>query len=615
MENQIHITPQLDVNNDIHVTPQIDSSTIGIATEFDKMVTTDGIQTLTNKTIDALYNTIININISNFANNVIVTYIENESIATNDHIPTEKAVAVALARATEDKLTAKNLIAGQNITLDVDGNNVTINSITDTTGLLKADGSVQMDSNYEPVSPQDIATKSYTDENIKRSTSNKLEASDLLEGANIHIVPGEKNNVTISSDLTTISAGDNVTVEKEGLNYKISSDLTEIEAGDNVHVEQDGLKYTISSDLTTITAGDNVHVEQEGLDYTISSDLTEIEAGENVTVEQDGLKYTINADVSKEDLKDFLTAQNIIAGHNISIDELTGGNIQINSEVDEEKYTNPNGCIAVGGIKAGTTFNDLTMSEMWDLLLYPELYPSLSNPSVSLSRSPSSSYYEIGDTISFSLTASFNRGSINPAYGTSGYRSGLPNKYDFTGAQTEDVETTNMSATENVTDYTVLSGSQSWSCRTYYDAGEQPKSNKGADYGSPLPAGSVTSSVSFTGVYPYFATTANLNTLTKQSLTSMSSTYVQINMVAESDTSDLKQRAEFPQAWRQITGIQFLNTLNNTWEWLDGSKANSLLTFTKTTTTKEVQGNEVAYNLYTNNKTTTGARQLRFYTN
>jgi len=44
----------------------------------------------------------------------------------------------------------------------------------------------------------------------------------------------------------------------------------------------------------------------------------------------------------------------------------------------------------------------------------------------------------------------------------------------------------------------------------------------------------------------------------------MSSPYVGISMVAESGID--KQKAEFPINWSAITGIQFFNTINNSWE-------------------------------------------------
>jgi hypothetical protein len=252
---------------------------------------------------------------------------------------------------------------------------------------------------------------------------------------------------------------------------------------------------------------------------------------------------------------------------------------------------------------------------MWDELLYPELFPSLTNPSSTFALAQAG-LHEVGELLAaLNFSAAFNRGSIAPPYGTSGFRSGLPNTYHYTGtglpAAVGSVALTDLEA---VLAYTILIGGQSWTSFVSYDAGEQPLSSKGNPFGVPLPAGNTAaSSVTITGVYPYFATTVDITTLTKQPLASMSSAYVQTNMVAEDDLGN-KQTADFPLVWSAITGIQFYNTVSATWEWIGGSKANSLLTFTTSATTHSIQGNIINYTRYTQNGTKTGSRQLRWYT-
>jgi hypothetical protein len=271
--------------------------------------------------------------------------------------------------------------------------------------------------------------------------------------------------------------------------------------------------------------------------------------------------------------------------------------------------------ITVGGIDSGSTFLGVSWSGMWDALLYPELFPTLTNPS-SLFTLAQAGYHEIGEAIaSLDFNASFSRGSISPAYGTSGFRSGLPNTYNYTGTGLPaTVGSVLLSDAQTVLAYTVLTGGQSWTSIVSYDAGEQPKSSEGNDYLNSLPPGNTSiKTVTITGVYPYFATTVTIGVLTKQSLASMSSTYVQTNMVAEDDTGN-KQTAEFPVVWSAITGIQFFNTILSIWEWIGGSKANSLLTFTTSATTETIQGNVVNYTCYTHNGSKIGSRQLRWYT-
>ncbi len=256
-------------------------------------------------------------------------------------------------------------------------------------------------------------------------------------------------------------------------------------------------------------------------------------------------------------------------------------------------------------IPSGTTFSNKTFPEMMDLMLYPELDPTLTNPSNGFSISPSG-LREIGETIAtITLSATFNKGSISPAYGTTGFRSGDPNNYVYTGTGATDNASTALTDTETVSSYTVLQGSNSWTGAVDYDAGPQPLTSKGNNFNSPLPAGTTsTITRTITGVYPAFATTSAIGTLTKQSLQVMT-TYIQVSMVAETGNGD-KQTIDIPDAWSTITGIQQFNTLSGAWETI------ALSSFTTSATTQTIQGNSVNYTKYTYNDNTIGARQLRF---
>jgi hypothetical protein len=281
-------------------------------------------------------------------------------------------------------------------------------------------------------------------------------------------------------------------------------------------------------------------------------------------------------------------------------------------------YTNASPTpISLGGVSQGTTFNAKTMKDMWDMLLYPELFPTLTAPSASISVDASEGLHEIGEQIeSIDFTTTFNRGAITPAYGTSGYRSGLPSSYTAHGpgfGSGFNTTSTALSHTDTINDYTIASGDNTWYYEVFYSAGEQPLSSKGNNYSTPLPAGSVvTNNFVITGVYPYFGTSVDIATLTKQALALHNAPYFQVNMVAESGGN--KQKAAFSSSHSAITGVQFFNTVSNQWEWINGSKANSLSAFTTSATQITINGASVNYTVYTWNGATVGARQLRFYT-
>lgn len=266
----------------------------------------------------------------------------------------------------------------------------------------------------------------------------------------------------------------------------------------------------------------------------------------------------------------------------------------------------------VGGITDGDIFVNATISSMWDQLIKQEKFPTLTAPSSTFTSSITG-YREIGEIIpTISLASSFSRGSISPQYtAESPYRSGecTQHQYQYNSVDIK----TNLDTSLDISGHAVVSGAQTWRGRAHYGAGVQPKSSYGNDYSTPLSAGQ-TSYISrtITGVYPYFATTVAIETLTQQALASMSSSYVQTDVVAESGGN--KQTVELPDAWSTITGIQVYNPISATWEWVGGNKVNSLATFTSTDITKTIQWNIVNYKRYTHNGSLTGSRQLRWYT-
>ena len=72
------------------------------------VVTTDGVQTLTNKTIDADGNTILNIRVENLDPNIIRQIVRDVENASDDCLVTEKAVARAVNTYVHDQATASD---------------------------------------------------------------------------------------------------------------------------------------------------------------------------------------------------------------------------------------------------------------------------------------------------------------------------------------------------------------------------------------------------------------------------------------------------------------------------------------------------------------------------
>lgn len=220
--------------------------------------------------------------------------------------------------------------------------------------------------------------------------------------------------------------------------------------------------------------------------------------------------------------------------------------------------------ITVGGVSAGTTYYEgEPLEDVLRGMLSPTLYPTFTNPSATLSTT-GTKLFEAGSTVTKTLTFGFDRGSITPAYGTSGYRSGdvVNNGYilnDGTTYNNPQVEVELSSESETVVTYY---GDVS------YGSGEQPKDSEGNNYGSPLEAGTVqTNSVSFEFVDAWYANWTNPDapqtSVVKLDLISKSvkSRVLRFtnNMGSNPDTF------EIPYSWN-VTSVEVKNDLSGLWE-------------------------------------------------
>ena len=369
-----------------------------------------------------------------------------------------------------------------------------------------------------------------------------------------------------------------------------------------------------------------------------SFDLTAIPGFGGITVQDDGTTI-INAATGINFTGSGVTVTD--AGSGIAKVEISGGggggggSNFINATALPQNFP---GNSPFDNISSGTTFPSpgKSFQEMMDLMLYPTLFPSLSNPSLqSVNLSPNG-FREIGEQLTvgnLTLSCTFNQGSINPQYTTAtNKRSGLPNTYNYTSpasAFVTSVSTTALNNTvANSATYTVTLGTNSFSVSVNYDIGPQPKDSVGGDFSTPLAAGNNppgSTSRSIIGVYPIFATTAALGTPTQQSLRAMGGS-VQIgtgvgsaiSLVTESGGGGQKQFIDVPTSWpaSNLDGAQQFSTLSNTFEPADnstGGQTAAFATWTATNITKTIQGvPNIAYTRYTNNTPTPiGARQIR----
>lgn len=237
--------------------------------------------------------------------------------------------------------------------------------------------------------------------------------------------------------------------------------------------------------------------------------------------------------------------------------------------------------LTVGGVTSGTVYPAGTLIEQIIRdMLNPVAVPTLTPPSAALTAT-GDKLLERGSTLNTTFTLTFNRGRINPAYGTSGYRSGPATSYTLDG-ETKATNTFTRTITEDKLEY---QGSVA------YEAGEQPKDSKGNNYSTPLPAGSVNSAkVTYEFVDAWWGNGDDPDEIVKMPLISKKSGETLITFAPTTD--DQAEKFDIPATWT-LTAIKVYNPFSMVWDDCTNQFAASDVTHVNST------GETVQYKRYT----------------
>ena len=153
----------------------------------------------------------------------------------------------------------------------------------------------------------------------------------------------------------------------------------------------------------------------------------------------------------------------------------------------------------------------------------------------------------------------------------------------------------------------VTLGNTTYTYKAAYQQGPQPKDNKGNNYSTPLPAGSVKSGdVIVNGTYPWYASTSTASSQTptvKQALIAWNASAGAMS----TPRFELQPSGTLPQVFklpRKITQLQMLNTVSNQMENI------GLSDYNETKETISIGGTEVEYFVYTYKGSTRGSVTL-----
>ena len=384
------------------------------------------------------------------------------------------------------------------------------------------------------------------------------------------------------------------------------------------------------SDLVDIyTAGNGLDVSLEN-EFSIKID----ESGEGyLSVSENGLKLSgIDAMVSTK-IAEAITGgtgsleliSSISGSTNaltVNYSNSTNDTIDIESIYDSEieGLEVPS---AVGGIAKVTSIEALkgkTFTEIIDELLFPEIQPTIQNPSATISLKNgfnSNGIYEVGaaaPSVDTNFTTSFNRGTVTCPGKPNQNRAGeliSESSFIYYGNST--------SATTLPSEIQV--GSMQYNYHAAYSEGElliTSKGNTASVDPNPLPSGSINSgAVYIYGTYPYFCNGQNASSASQESslpssvtpdtklpLIKWSDTMIGAKFASEASTST-RLEFEFPSA-KNVKKVEFMNTVSGKWENFAGYE------ILGGAYNKEIQGKQVSYKKLTTNGALSGALQLRF---
>jgi hypothetical protein len=166
----------------------------------------------------------------------------------------------------------------------------------------------------------------------------------------------------------------------------------------------------------------------------------------------------------------------------------------------------------VGGMPSGTTVADLTeiktYDQLFDTILFPTSYPTMTQPSVALT--PDGGLKIIGTDLidSFNLITAANQGNWKLNGVTQGVLSGDVTAASITGPGgpfTLAVNAPTGIADQLVSNHIVTVGPNSWTLTATFAAGPVPADSTGTPYPSgQFTGGDKSNGAAFEGVYPYF---------------------------------------------------------------------------------------------------------------
>lgn len=289
----------------------------------------------------------------------------------------------------------------------------------------------------------------------------------------------------------------------------------------------------------------------------------------------------------------------------------------------------PNSKVTVGKLVEGTPLAGLSVKTILKMILYGgEENPTFEEPSFD---------YEISQSLlgikntPYTLKGilKFNRGSITPEYGTSGFRAGLPYKYV---ANEMDYETQELNYNFSLNITALKPGENLTTLAVYYNEGEQPLNSLGAPFDNPYPAGELSKKVNIIGLTASYSglngehTEDNFST---ELIPIEDENYQKVGLFGNDGlisgyqikTPDMQLASDvqsilLPKGIK-ICGIQSWDMNKGAWNWFYGDNAEETVAANswveKETVEKLIDGTTVFYNRFDYNFETYGTMGENYF--
>lgn len=422
----------------------------------------------------------------------------------------------------------------------------------------------------------------------------------------------------------------------------------------NVYANISGLQQTIldvNEQLQTKATAESV----DALSASVNSTTSAIEANLNTlsqTVDEQATQ--IEQKVSTDDFSETVSALNNSIANKASIEDLSSISSQINA-IGSEGIWNDNTPTTetVGNLEAGTNLYGKTIKEILSMMLYSSqiINPTYTDYSLSVSVDPIIGI--ASTTVNINGTITFNRGEILLNGVAQGNRLGSMVNYQIDGGTPMPVSIDNSATVQTATfsyNYLIPTyGRQTVTLTANYNEGDQPKNNFDTNVGEPMPAGSLQTTFTVTGLTnTYTGNETSSGEIAQLDNIILGSIITDPTIDAHQEVGmfeDIGDNGEVTGAGYQIrlpettynsdytqeyapivlipdgialTGIKSWDGLASAWNWYEGETAEESLsagTFVDTgeTITKEVNSAMIKYHIYKCTETVIGDKYFRFY--